>query len=253
MDLDPDPLPRSNVIKDVNLTHALIIYLSRVHPAPYRQGNITVTDKDGQIMSAESFLSAIHPAPAPSTSATPAKAPPVYGGALRWALAVDQDKTFQVEVQSLPTAAANLQKKYFSSDNSVSVLLGSYPLAADTFTHPPPAGLVPQFFSPYRHLALHHLQHNPDDANDIISSVNSRFLHMEHLSPEEAANYLKAKRGRTAKGVVAFPPPTVSRKRTRPQAADISESGIDHTFQFLFAHFLVMHKIILSSCIRYGR
>ena len=52
---------------------------------------------------------------------------------------------------------------------------------------------------------------------------------MEHLSPEEAANYLKAKRGRTAKGVIAFPPPAASRKRSRPQAADLSESGIDHT------------------------
>jgi hypothetical protein len=193
---------------------------SPIYFAPYRQG---------QIMEAESFLAAINPAPAPSTSSAPSAAPPVYGGALRWAVAVDQDKTFQVEVQSLPTAAANLQKKYFSSDNSVSVLLGSYPLAADTFAHPPPAGLVPQFFSPYPNLALRHLQLNPDETNDMISNVNSRFLHMEHLSPEEAANYLKAKRGRTAKGVVVFPPPTASRKRARPQPAEVSESGIDHT------------------------
>ncbi len=176
--------------------------------ATLRQGNITVTDKDGQIMSAETFLAAVEPTPAPSTSAAPTAAPPVYGGSLRWAVAVDQDKMLQVEVQSLPTAAANLQKKYFSSDNSVSVLLGSYPLAADTFSDPPPAGLVPQFFSPFPNLALRHLQRNPNQTNDMIADVNSRFLHMEHMSPEEAANYLKAKRGRTAKGVPAFPPPS---------------------------------------------
>ncbi len=202
-------------------------------------------------MTAESFLSAVLPAPAPSTSAAPTTPPPVYGGALRWAVAADQDKLLQVEVQSLPTAAANLQKKYFSSDNSVSVLLGSYPLAADTFAHPPPAGLVPQFFSPYPNLALRHLQLNPDATNDIISNVNSRFLHMEHLSPEEAANYLKAKRGRTAKGVAAFPPPTVSRKRARPQPADISESGIDHTI-LKFCTLSAMHNIPIENIGLYG-
>jgi len=180
-------------------------------------------------MPAETFLAAVDPAPAPSTSSAPAAAPPVYGGSLRWAVAADQDKLLQVEVQSLPTAAANLQKKYFSSDNSVSVLLGAYPLAADTFSNPPPAGLVPQFFSPYPSLALRHLQRNPELTNDIITTVISRFIHMEHMTPEEAANYLKAKRGRTAKGVPAFPPPAASRKRARPQPAELSESGIDHT------------------------
>jgi hypothetical protein len=182
---------------------------------------------EGQIMPAETFLAAIHPTSPPCTSAAPAAEPTVYRGSLRWAVAVDQDKTFQVEVQSLPTAAANLQKKYFSSDNSVSVLLGSYPLAADTF--PDQSGLIPHFFSTHRHLALRHLQEDHDGTCTMIANINSRFLHMEHMSHEEAANYLKAKRGRTAKGVSAFPPPPASRKRARPQAADLSESGIDHT------------------------
>jgi hypothetical protein len=178
-------------------------------------------------MPAEKFLAAIHPSSPPSTSSAPAAEPTVYGGSLRWAVAADQDKLLQVEVQSLPTAASNLQKKYFSSDNSVSVLLGSYPLAADMF--PDNAGLVPHFFSPNRDLAIRHLQEDTEGTCNMIANINSRFLHMEHLSPEEAANYLKAKRGRTAKGVVAFPPPAASRKRSRPQAADLSESGIDHT------------------------
>jgi hypothetical protein len=178
-------------------------------------------------MPAEVFLAAITPASPPSTSTAPAAEPTVYGGSLRWAVAVDQDKSFQVEVQSLPTAASNLQKKYFSSDNSVSVLLGSYPLAADAF--PDHSGMIPHFFSQNPHLALQHLQQDTEGTCQMIANVNSRFLHMEHLSPEEAANYLKAKRGRTAKGVPAFPPPTASRKRPRPQAADLSESGTDHT------------------------
>jgi hypothetical protein len=178
-------------------------------------------------MPAETFLAAIKPASPPSTSSAPAAEPTVYGGSLRWAVAADQDKLLQDEVQSLPTAASNLQKKYFSSDNSVSVLLGSYPLAADTF--PDQSGLIPHFFSHNPHLALRHLQQDTEGTCQMIANVNSRFLHMEHLSPEEAANYLKAKRGRTAKGVSAFPPPTASRKRPRPQAADLSESGTDHT------------------------
>jgi hypothetical protein len=192
-----------------------------------RQGNITVTDMEGQIMPAETFLAAIHPASPPSTSTAPAAEPTVYRGSLRWAVAVDQDKQLQVEVQSLPTAASNLQKKYFSSDNSVSVLLGSYPLTADMF--PDHSGVIPHFFAPHPHLALRHLQQDTEGTCNMIANINSRFLHMEHLSPEEAANYLKAKRGRTAKGVPAFPPPSTSRKRTRPQATDLSESGTDHT------------------------
>jgi len=178
-------------------------------------------------MPAEVFLAAITPASPPSTSAAPTAEPTVYGASLRWAVAADQDKLLQVEVQSLPTAAANLQKKYFSSDNSVSVLLGSYPLDADTL--PDQSGLIPHFFSQHPHLALRHLQQDKEGTCHMIANINAQFLHMEHMSPEEAANYLKAKRGRTAKGVTAFPPPTASRKRPRPQAPDLSESGIDHT------------------------
>ena len=205
-----------------------IPYRSRcLHICNLRKGNITLTDSDGQILPAETFLAAIHPSSPPSTSVAPAAEPTVYGASLRWAVAADQDKLLQVEVQSLPTAASNLQKKYFSSDNSVSVLLGSYPLNADTF--PDHSGLVPHFFSQDPELALRHLQQDRDGTCHMIANINSRFLHMEHLSPEEAANYLKAKRGRTAKGVTAFPPPTTSRKRPRPQAPDLSESGTDHT------------------------
>jgi hypothetical protein len=89
--------------------------------------------------------------------------------------------------------------------------------------------MIPHFFSQNPHLALQHLQQDTEGTCQMIANVNSRFLHMEHLSPEEAANYLKAKRGRTAKGVPVFPPPTASRKRPRPQAAELSESGTDHT------------------------
>ncbi len=70
-----------------------------------QERDITLTDTDGQIMPAETFLAAIHPSSPPSTSAAPAAEPTVYGASLRWAVAADQDKSFQVEVQSLPKAA----------------------------------------------------------------------------------------------------------------------------------------------------
>ena len=120
----------------------------------YRQGNIVVTDKSRQVMPAEVFLSALYIYP-PSTSRDPNPEPiPSVGASLRWAVAVDQSKAILLEVQSLPTFANLLQKKFFSSDNSVSVLLGTYALCVDTTSDPGSRGLFPIFFlsSPTLHL-----------------------------------------------------------------------------------------------------
>ncbi len=48
-------------------------------------------------------------------------------------MGIDQDKNPCLEFQGLPIAAASIQKKFFSSDNSVSVLHGAFQLNADMF------------------------------------------------------------------------------------------------------------------------
>jgi hypothetical protein len=138
---------------------------------------------------------------------------------------MSEDKLPRFEMQGLPTGACNVQKKFFSSDNSVSVLLGCFNLNADMFDGSFAHGLVPIFFSANPVQAKVFLDKNPSAAKEAILSINSRFLHMEHLSLEEAAAYLQAKKGRIAKGTAAFPLPATSRKRGRPTNTSISGSG----------------------------
>jgi hypothetical protein len=145
------------------------------------------------------------------------------GACLRWAVGISETKEPRFEIQGLPTGACNVQKKFFSSDNSVSVLLGAFNLNADMFDSTFAHGLVPIFFSDNPLQAQSFLDRNPEAAKEIITSINSRLLHMEHMSLDEA--HLQAKKGRMAKGAAAFPMPAISRKRGRPANSSISGSG----------------------------
>ena len=147
------------------------------------------------------------------------------GACLRWAVGVSETKEPRFEIQGLPTGACNVQKKFFSSDNSVSVLLGAFTLNADMFDGTFAHGLVPIFFSDNPLQAQTFLDRNPEAAKEIITSINSCLLHMEHMSLDEAAAHLQAKKGRMAKGAAAFPMPAISRKRGRPANSSISGSG----------------------------
>jgi hypothetical protein len=138
---------------------------------------------------------------------------------------MDQEKSPRFEIQGLPTPAANIQKKFFSSDNAVSVLLGAFPLNADLFDGTFAAGFVPIFFSADPAAAQAYLNKYPDTVKEAAMAANSKLLCMEHMSLDEAVNHLKAKKGRMAKGSPAFPMPTTSRKRGRPGNASISGSG----------------------------
>jgi hypothetical protein len=138
---------------------------------------------------------------------------------------MSETKQPMFEIQCLPTAACNIQKKFFNSDNSVSVLLGAFELNADTFDGTFAHGLVPIFFSATPMQAQSFLDKNPEAAREAIVAINARFLHMEHMSLEEAATHLQAKKGRMAKGFPAFPMPAISRKRGRPANTSISGSG----------------------------
>jgi hypothetical protein len=189
-----------------------------------RTGNAPVTDSEGQLVPVEFFLSQLNP---PSSSSAADKAH--VGASLRWAVAVDAQKSLRLEIQGLPAPPTFIQKKYFSGDNAVSVLLGCFPLNADMFDGSAAQGIVPIFFSENPQAALQHLNQNQDATKEIITSINSKLLIMEHLSMEAATAYITAKKGRMAKGAPAFPQPTVSRKRGRPANSGISGSGTDHT------------------------
>ena len=186
----------------------------------YRQRAIPITDGEGQLVPVEYFLNTLNP---PSTSSSDSQQP--RGACLRWAVGMSDSKQPMFEIQGLPTAACNAQKKFFSSDNSVSVLLGSLNLNADLFDGTFANGLVPIFFSAVPSQAQTFLDRNPEAAKEAIVSVNSRLLHMEHMTLAEATAHLQAKKGRMAKGSAAFPLPAISRKRGRPNNTSISGSG----------------------------
>ena len=195
-------------------------HLKLTYP-PNRQGVIPVTDGEGQLVPVEFFINTLNP---PSTSSTPAQS--ANGACLRWAVGISENKEPMFEMQGLPTAACNVQKKFFNSDNSVSVLLGAFNLNADMFDGTFAHGLVPIFFSDNPLQAQSFLDKNPEAAKEAIITINSRLLHMEHMSLEEAAAHLQAKKGRMARGTAAFPLPPISRKRGRPADKSLSGSGI---------------------------
>jgi hypothetical protein len=153
----------------------------------------------------------------------------LLGASVRWAVGMDQEKNPRLEFQGLPIAAASIQKKFFNTDNSVSVLHGAFPLNADMFDGIFASGLVPIFFSSTPTHTRNFLQQNPDVVKEAVLSINARLLHMEHLTIQEAISHLCAKKGRMAKGTPAFPLPAASRKRGRPPTQSISGSGTDHT------------------------
>ena len=140
-------------------------------------------------------------------------------------MGVDEAKMPRLEFQCLPTAAANIQKKFFSSDNAVSVIFGSFPLNADMLDGSFAAGIMPIFFSSTPTHTRQSLLKDPELVKEAIRVVNCRLLHMEHMTMEEAIKHLKAKKGRVAKGVPAFPMPVASRKRGRPTNQGLSGSG----------------------------
>jgi hypothetical protein len=153
------------------------------------------------------------------------------GASIRWAIAASRERKIQLEFQTLPVYSKSLTKANLRGDNTVSVLLGSYPVNADLFAGPDPTGPVPLFFAPDRETTAELICRNPDQLRHDISTVNSQILMMEHLSLEEAHNYLQG-RARAAKGSPAFPatsgPPATTgpaAKRPRLQTNPSTSTG----------------------------
>ncbi len=204
----------------MHFTQRKLISYPHFDTIPLRQGTIPVTDGDGQLVPCDFIINQLNPA---SSSSTP-DIPP-SGACLRWAIGIDEEKAPRFEIQGMPTAAGNLNKKYFNGDNAVSILLGSFQLNADMFDGSFASGFVPIFFSENPLAAQNFLNQNPDVAKEAVQAINSRLLHMEHMSMDEAVAHLQVKRGRMAKGAAAFPMPAGSRKRGRPTTQGISGSG----------------------------
>jgi hypothetical protein len=131
---------------------------------------------------------------------------PKSGASLRWAVAVSGSNRILLEMQSLPANSKLLTKANLRGDNSVSVLLGSFPINAELFSGTDPGGPVPLFFAPSREKTLSIMNANPDLLRRDISLVNSQLLRMEHLSLQDAYDYLQG-RARATKGSHAFPSP----------------------------------------------
>jgi hypothetical protein len=152
-----------------------------------------------------------------------------HGASIRWAVTASREKKIQLEFQTLPAHSKSLTKANLRGDNTISVLLGSYPVNADLFAGPDPTGPVPLFFAPDREKTAQLIYDNPDQLRHDISAVNSQILVMEHLSLEDAYNYLQGK-ARAAKGFPAFPatsapPAGPPAKRPRLQTTPSTSTG----------------------------
>jgi len=153
---------------------------------------------------------------------------PKSGASLRWAVAVSGNNRIRLEMQSLPANSKLLTKANLRGDNSVSVLLGSFPINADLFNGNDPGGPVPLFFAPNREKTLSIMNANPDLLRRDISLVNSQLLRMEHLSLQDAYDYLQG-RARAAKGTPAFPiPQGPPSKKARIQPGTSASTGTIH-------------------------
>jgi hypothetical protein len=152
-----------------------------------------------------------------------------HGASIRWAVTASREKKIQLEFQTLPAHSKSLTKANLRGDNTISVLLGSYPVNADLFAGPDPTGPVPLFFAPDREKTTQLIYNNPDQLRHDISAVNSQILVMEHLSLDDAYAYLQGK-ARAAKGFPAFPvtsgpPAGPPAKRPRLQTTPSTSTG----------------------------
>jgi hypothetical protein len=121
--------------------------------------------------------------------------------------------------------ARYLTKAALKRDNCVSVLQGFFPLKADMFAGRNPGGPVPNFFAVDRDATYAQMLNNPDAIRDDIATLNACFFRMEHMTVEEAHNYLQGK-ARAAKGFQIFPPFTgPPSKRARLTPASYNETG----------------------------
>jgi hypothetical protein len=175
------------------------------------------------------------------------------GASVRWAVTASRERKVQLEFQTLPVHSKSLTKANLRGDNTISVLLGAYPVNADLFAGPDPTGPVPLFFAPDREKTAELLYRNPDQLRHDIATVNSQILMMEHLSLEDAYNYLQG-RARAAKGIPAFPAtsglptnPGPPAKRPRLQTTPSTSTGkiYPHTIPYHFSY--VQLKLLIRN------
>jgi hypothetical protein len=178
-----------------------------------RRKSVMLSNESGEEASPKELLNLLQ---ASSTEKDP------LGASIRWAVTMDINRKFSVQLQCLPTPAKLLNKAHLQGENTVSVHLGSLHVHAELFDDPTIDGPVPIFCSPDPAAALTYLLDHPSTCRDDISAVNQRFLRYELLSMMDALHYLK-KKHRAAKGTVLFPPTRASKRRkTNPQ----TETGI---------------------------
>ena len=179
---------------------------------------VTLLDQEGTTIDANPLIAFLNGHTASSDRST-------VGVSFRWAVAVGPTGEHRLELQSLPTQARYLSKANLKQDNSVSVLLGSFPLEVELFAGPHPAGPVPLIFTANRDKAVEQLRQNPDPLRADIAAVNATLLQMEHLTLEEANSYLQG-RARAAKGTQAYPPRAVPpAKKQRTTQATARDTG----------------------------
>jgi hypothetical protein len=150
------------------------------------------------------------------------------GASIRWALAVSKEGKMQFELQHLPVPPKLLNKQNLKQDNAVSVLLLDILAKMYMFQDPLVAGPVPHLFAEDTNECYNELQGDVSGLLDDIRTINKKFLVMEHMTLQEAVQYM-AGRHRAARGTAAFTvsaPVGPAAKRQRHMSAASSDSGV---------------------------
>jgi len=113
-----------------------------------------------------------------------------------------------MEFQVLPAPAKALTKSNLKADNCLSVQVACIPLCVELFDGEVVADPVPTLFAADLGAVFGGLMDNAAETLGDIYRLNSRFLYLEHVSMEDAVKYLQGP-ARRAKGVIAFPEPSL--------------------------------------------
>jgi hypothetical protein len=137
-----------------------------------KENTLLVENEDGSLFSNRRFLEYL-------ASGTDKDKP---AASLRWAVGVSSDGLPQLELQTMPAPAKELNHNALMGDTSVSVMVGTYPLLVDMFANNVIDGPVPLIFAVNKEVALAKILQDQDALFCAISKINNQLLRMEHLN-----------------------------------------------------------------------
>ena len=140
----------------------------------------------------------------------------------------------------MPTKACYINNHSLMEDNSASVLLGAYSLVANVIDNSYVQGPVPFFFARDKDAALAAIIQKTEATFNNIRRINMNILHMEHITLQISATFLKGLHW-PGRGKLAYRyRPEVDQdtepapKKARPTNPELGASGIQSLYTYKY-------------------